>query len=277
MADNQVVINPIPEMVFPSTKMETVNKLITEGSLTRLINKLIDTDTYLIAPKDIDFSQVINVDQVGTLVSIPITATTNNDELEFVMHGYYFNLGSVTDIVGQSMTSGNKKLIAEIFVDVTNPEYPELGSQRDAVIDSPEISVNWDNSPTLDAEYRDKSIVNIYTIASKEGEPDEIYTVNYNTTTYALSVTFDDGYDSDTYIVKYVDYSVLINLYVIEETADPEEIVSSVPTSDESFDEIHDRYLIDLAHRHDGAFYFPLQSFAKFNGASIMEIDGGIV
>ena len=29
-----------PTMVFPSTKMESVNKLITEGSLTRLINKL---------------------------------------------------------------------------------------------------------------------------------------------------------------------------------------------------------------------------------------------
>ena len=44
--------------MFPSTKTKTINKLITENSLTRLLNRLLDVDSYIITseyPNTISF------------------------------------------------------------------------------------------------------------------------------------------------------------------------------------------------------------------------------
>ena len=84
-----------PTMVFPSTKMESVNKLITEGSLTRLINKLIDTDSYIIPPDSADLSNYTNTDY-GTMIEVE---NTKSDNIEFLLHGYYFNMGNINNLV----------------------------------------------------------------------------------------------------------------------------------------------------------------------------------
>lgn len=194
-----------PKMIFPSTKMMAVNKLITEGSLTRLINKLIDTDTYIIPPADIDYTSSINVDQVGTLVSLPATVT-NTAEVEFSMHGYYFNLGTFADVLSL-FTADNTKLVAEIYIDNTIPDYPELAGE-------------------VDTE------------------------------------------DSDEYT-----YTNLVKLYLLNETDDS----SDIPEDENIQTEYTERYLIDLVFKHGGAFYYPINNFAKFRSVSILDIDGGVI
>lgn len=120
---------------FPSTKRASVNKLITENSVTRLINRLIDVDGYVITNglSDVDYTQ-----------DIPIDAWSNNGaDFEFVIHGYYFNISKSSDISGlayllnttnfdfPSSEQTEHELKARIIIDNTDLEFPELYGQDD--------------------------------------------------------------------------------------------------------------------------------------------------
>lgn len=117
---------------FPSTKRASVNKLITENSITRLINKLIDQDSYVITNGiDADFTQDIDY------------GAWAGKSFEFVIHGYYFSVSN-----GEGYSSGlqyimskvpsfvrtgeqEKTLCARIFIDISDEDFPELYGQDD--------------------------------------------------------------------------------------------------------------------------------------------------
>lgn len=131
---------------FPTTKMGSVNKLITENSLTRLINRLIDVDGFIItdglAEKESDAvqSEIIGVGGKHLKINKDLLITDDqhseiifrDDLLEFVIRGYYFSapvseLRNILKTAAPSVTSG---LYARIFIDATNVEYPELVGQQ---------------------------------------------------------------------------------------------------------------------------------------------------
>ena len=119
---------------FPSTKRASVNKLMTENSVTRLINRLIDVDGFVIT------TGLTDVDFVNDL---PVDVWSNaNADFEFVIRGYYFS------IAGDGSTSGLQYLLtstgfnsltdeqdhtlyAGIFIDKTDNNFPELYGQDD--------------------------------------------------------------------------------------------------------------------------------------------------
>jgi hypothetical protein len=126
---------------FPTTKMESVNKLITENSLTRLINRLLDLDGYIITEQLAEKNS--NSEIIGNGgTRLPINSDLNlksitfrNNLFEFVIRGYYFSVNA-SDLITmldnyietQSPTT-KIGLFARIFIDNTNPNYPELVGQ----------------------------------------------------------------------------------------------------------------------------------------------------
>lgn len=121
-----------PAEAFPSTKTAAKNKLITENALTRLINRLLDVDGYVITNQ-------LNADE-GIEQNSNIPAASFIRDFEFVIHGYYFNIGNllglfeVEDGDGESWTEfvqgkDEAHLGARIFIDKILTDYPELCGQ----------------------------------------------------------------------------------------------------------------------------------------------------
>ena len=118
---------------FPSTKRASVNKLMTENSVTRLINRLVDVDGFVITTglTDVDFTQDLSID----------VWHNNLADFEFVIRGYYFSISRGNSISGldylltatQFNFSDEEEhtLFAGIFIDKTYPEFPELYGQED--------------------------------------------------------------------------------------------------------------------------------------------------
>lgn len=119
---------------FPSTKRASENKLLTENSITRLINRLIDNDSYVIINglTGVDYSSDI---EVGYWAN-------NGSDFEFVIHGYYFSISKgdsvsglkyLMDTVGFNFSDQNEHtLYARIFIDKVDKKYPELYGQQDS-------------------------------------------------------------------------------------------------------------------------------------------------
>ena len=132
------VSNLIVNEIFPSTKTKTINKLITENSLTRLINRLLDVDGYVITS---EFSDDFVIDQIATNEDdyIKITENELNNDCEFSIRGYYFNIGKYSDIISNngvyaglatlpSNPSNSTSIMASIYIS-NDTEYPELYGQ----------------------------------------------------------------------------------------------------------------------------------------------------
>lgn len=118
---------------YPSTKRASVNKLLTENSVTRIINRLIDSDSYVITNglEGVDYTQ-----------DIPIGIWSNNEaDFEFVVHGYYFSISKGDNASGlhyllkstgfDPSDDKPRTLYGRIFIDKTDPDYPELYGQDD--------------------------------------------------------------------------------------------------------------------------------------------------
>lgn len=119
---------------YPSTKRASVNKLLTENSVTRIINRLIDSDSYVITNglDDIEYGKDIKVGEW----------TNSQADFEFVIHGYYFSIAKGNDDSGLSYLMQQTHfdqlsdktlhtLYARIFVDKIDNKYPELYGQKD--------------------------------------------------------------------------------------------------------------------------------------------------
>ncbi len=123
---------------FPTTKMGSINKLITENSLTRLINRLLDVDGFIITDGLADRDSVNQVignggKHLSINTNLPLNKVVFRDGLlEFVLRGYYFAADveelaeKLEDEKGQT---GSYGLFARIFIDNSNPDYPELVGQ----------------------------------------------------------------------------------------------------------------------------------------------------
>ena len=119
---------------FPSTKRASVNKLMTENSVTRLINRLIDTDSFVIT-NGIDSGN-------DFLTDISVSCWDQTFEFEFVIRGYYFSISHKDYASGLSFLQGKLSfnpqdqiehtLYAGIFIDKSDKNFPELFGQENS-------------------------------------------------------------------------------------------------------------------------------------------------
>lgn len=135
---------------YPSTKRASVNKLITENTVTRVINRLIDKDSYVITNglRGANFSSDIPANQWLNLKS----------DFEFVIHGYYFCI-TPDDVDGSGLAyllrrvklpedadlNTEHTLYARIFIDRIDPNFPELYGQEDLVQTYQAVQFYWDS------------------------------------------------------------------------------------------------------------------------------------
>lgn len=285
-----------PTMVFPSTKMESVNKLITEGSLTRLINKLIDTDSYIIPPDSADLSNYTNTDY-GTMIEVE---NTKSDNIEFLLHGYYFNMGNINNLVtiaselavsDKNDISGNFFITACINVqtDASNGgKYPELFGQN---LIKQTLTQSFPTDPTIEesflpkipADLLDKPITKI--IFSHKNSAGETFNDGLGSYDYNNVILKPEGLEFESgceyfYTIEYKDYSSLITLYVTNpgnELADVPVILNIDESTDYVSPDDLQSYTIDLLYVDvaTSKVYIPMNKFAKFNHQSIASIDGG--
>lgn len=285
-----------PTMVFPSTKMESVNKLITEGSLTRLINKLIDTDSYIIPPDSADLSNYTNTDY-GTMIEVE---NTKSDNIEFLLHGYYFNMGNINNLVtiaselavsDKNDISGNFFITACINVqtDANNGgKYPELFGQN---LIKQTLTQSFPTDPTIEESFLpkipsdllDKPITKI--IFSHKNSAGETFNDGLGSYDYNNVILKPEGLEFETgceyfYTIEYKDYSSLITLYVTNpgnELADVPVILNIDESTDYVSPDDLQSYTIDLLYVDvaTSKVYIPMNKFAKFNHQSIASIDGG--
>ena len=285
-----------PTMVFPSTKMESVNKLITEGSLTRLINKLIDTDSYIIPPDSADLSNYTNTDY-GTMIEVE---NTKSDNIEFLLHGYYFNMGNINNLVtiaselavsDKNDISGNFFITACINVqtDANNGgKYPELFGQN---LIKQTLTQSFPTDPTIEesflpkipADLLDKPITKI--IFSHKNSAGETFNDGLGSYDYNNVILKPEGLEFETgceyfYTIEYKDYSSLITLYVTNpgnELADVPVILNIDESTEYVSPDDLQSYTIDLLYVDvaTSKVYIPMNKFAKFNHQSIASIDGG--
>lgn len=285
-----------PTMVFPSTKMESVNKLITEGSLTRLINKLIDTDSYIIPPDSADLSNYTNTDY-GTMIEVE---NTKSDNIEFLLHGYYFNMGNINNLVtiaselavsDKNDISGNFFITACINVqtDANNGgKYPELFGQN---LIKQTLTQSFPTDPTIEesflpkipADLLDKPITKI--IFSHKNSAGETFNDGLGSYDYNNVILKPEGLEFESgceyfYTIEYKDYSSLITLYVTNpgnELADVPVILNIDESTEYVSPDDLQSYTIDLLYVDvaTSKVYIPMNKFAKFNHQSIASIDGG--
>ena len=134
---------------FPSTKRASVNKLMTENSVTRLINRLVDVDGFVITTglEDVDFKQ--DIDPSAWL----------NKDFEFVIRGYYFSIAKgsygnglstlLHEINFNPSDTEEHWVTATIFIDNSDKDFPELWGQEDE--DDKYLAITFsidDNIPT---------------------------------------------------------------------------------------------------------------------------------
>lgn len=281
MAD--IVIRPTN--VFPTTKMNSVNKLITEGNITRLLNNLLDTDSYLIPTADSNFgSEVVWGENLQGLIKIE----DFNFDLECVLKGYYFNLGPLAGQDGiisqfgtQSGGATSSLLLAQIIIDNTNPDYPELYGEE-AGTDTLTITVSpaWnpstspDDAPVVPELYRNLDIKGITAVDS--GGTTRGFTLNSDWQLVPTWTEVPQGITIGSYTIEYVSYYSLIKLHVL--TGDDAKIPATAP--DISAASLGDNAVyVDLPVlcKYNGNYYFPMTSYPKFTSLSIQSIDGGII
>ncbi len=285
-----------PTMVFPSTKMDSVNKLITEGNLTRLINKLIDTDSYIIPPDSANMSKYTNTD-FGTMIEVE---TPKLDNIEFLLHGYYFNMGNIDTLVtiASNLATSDKNNITGNFVisaciniqtDATNGgKYPELFGQnliKQTLLESFPTDPTLEESflPKIPDELSDKPITKImFSHKNPAGEMFDDGLGSYDANGVILKpegLEFESGCEY-FYSIEYKDYSSLITLYVTNpgDKLSESQVVLNVDNATEYVtpDDLQS-YTIDLLYVdvETSKIYIPMNKFAKFNHQSIASIDGG--
>lgn len=260
----------IKEM-FPSTKTKTINKLITENSLTRLLNRLLDVEGYIITseyPSDILLQKDYDY--------ITVSNSLLDVDLEFNIRGYYFNLNSYGSVISSirseydSLQAGDI-IKAIIYVDETsNPDYPELYGQENLekiTSDVAENSYTFPDGCTLNNVYNiilynNQDVVDItgyhYEINSdneliiKDSNETIIDSIQYNRISYIKSTTISS-----------------IKLYKSPSTPS-----DKPPKPDVNLKE----YELTLFKMKDSStFTIPLSSIHRFSSLAIESIDGGLI
>ena len=108
--------------VFPSTKRGSYQpsaRLMSEASLVNIVNKLIDTDGFVVTPDE----DVVTTNSSGT-----ITGQVTDKPFEFNIKGYYFRIGQLSYLLDKF--SGASNIYARIHLN-TADNYIELAEQDD--------------------------------------------------------------------------------------------------------------------------------------------------
>lgn len=273
--------NILPTMVFPSTKMASVNKLITEGSLTRLINKLLDTDSYIIPPINVDAAPQYEIVNNETCLILPET-NGYTENLEFMLHGYYFNLGPIVSLINNypEELNGEYRLSAQIFIDNTVKDYPELFGETDIV---QSYQTPYETALKLDTTKCAKESVKSVMFYGQE--PDSLNLVEYSSghinsdnTIECDSPLQDSTYATHIVKVYYYNYSNIINLYLDKtDEITPDTAYTSTQIGGETTEVISTSLLYVTYKDKLTKVAIPYTNFAKFNHQSISSIDGGLI
>lgn len=253
----------IKEM-FPSTKTQTINKLITENSLTRLLNRLLDVDGYVITSEFPDSENINNKYDY-----IPITEALSQKNLEFCIRGYYFNLGYFENIISKirseySLEDGDI-IKAVIFIDdVSNPEYPELYGQDEIVSVNASVEDNQYYFP-YGCDNKNVSDIKIYlgvddvTPVSSELSVDSVFVTDKG---YKLLGADDVEYDRITYTKN--NFISSIALYRNDEPIESPNNTIQLKK--------HELTLFNIV---DDDFVIPLSSIHRFSSLALDSVDGG--
>ena len=277
--------------VFPSTKTQTINKLITENSLTRLINRLIDVDGYVITN---ELEKTLD-NPITTDVAIS-SYLDNNLPFEFSIHGYYLAVDSLSDILSSVNwnPSGETEqyIYARIFIDKTASRYPELCGQYsqtpvvqaiaegDAFKSSVTQIENFPGSDrVIDLELldSDSTIINSIGATSVTADGKVICTsfINNKSRTDVKTIKFTR-----------LDYYTGLTLYTVSSETGSLPVLP-VPTQlpdGSSYDAtLYDYYDLNIVKYYkavigttfDYASCIPLSSMNKFSAKSLKSIDGG--
>ena len=258
----------IKEM-FPSTKTKTINKLITENTLTRLLNRLLDVDGYIITS---EYPDTISINDEYDYITVANSLLDVDVDLEFNIRGYYFNLGTYAHVISLIQNNyisldTNDTIKAIIYVDEkSNPDYPELYGQENLVKITKAVA---DNSFTFPDDCTMNNVSNI-TLYNNQVIVDDIPGINYEIDANKKLVIKDGNgvvqtpsYNRISYVVEKSTPS--IKLYSPEKNDKP-----SKP--DENLKE----YELTLFKMKDSnTFTIPLSSIHRFSSLSIESIDGG--
>ena len=262
--------------IFPSTKTKTINKLITENSLTRLLNRLVDVDGYIISSElgvDVsDDNEYTVVEGDGILDS----------DLEFCIRGYYFNLGTFRDIYSgllSNITVGdnegdNVDIYARIYIDeISNPEYPELYGYDDWNEHNIPID-NVNRTATLDNDY-DGATVKFYNNGErvhKDWVFGTDFIINTNNIICDMNEAPIDLFGSGVDTVNYFTHTTSNAVWIHQ--ADEDLSLEGLSPDLTPYE-----LLLFNAYRIDDAVQLriPVSSFHKFSSVSVKSIDGGII
>lgn len=142
---------------FPSSKRASINKLMTENSVTRLINRLVDVDGFIITT-GLDTTEH-HVDFTHDLLKDVWANAQSN--FEFVIRGYYFSIAKGdydSGLENLLQTTGfvnfsehvEHVLSAVIFIDMSDPKFPELWGQdsEDSQYKAVQFYIDLDEDPT---------------------------------------------------------------------------------------------------------------------------------
>lgn len=276
--------------VFPSTKTQTINKLITENSLTRMINRLIDRNGYIITN---EISKIVGEDIIE---DIPLTTLTeNNIPLEFDIRGYYFSVDSVTDIT--NILSWNPSgtldqwLFARIFIDKSVEGYPELVGQYEQTPITQPLTGQFRTGETTITDFPGiKNISDTVLLDTNKVPINSVGGVTVSKDGKVSCTSFLTGKNPSD--VKYIQYTRLnyytgIQVYSLKEDtgngtgvmpAKPQPELPNGDAWDSSKYEYYDLLLVKYfkpKKEKERKSYIPLESIHKFTTTSISSIDGG--
>ena len=260
----------IKEM-FPSTKTKTINKLITENSLTRLLNRLLDVKGYIIT-SEYPNNVLVQSDVHNNYDYITVSNDILDVDLEFNIRGYYFNLNTYRNVISLIRTEygdlqTDDTINAIIYVDETsNPEYPELYGQESLEKITADVA---ENSYTFPEDCTINNVFNII-IYDNQSVIDNIPGINYELdSNNKLVIKNGDGeiqtpsYNRISYVKA--TYISSIKLYKSQDK----------PSKPSGFDYLKEYELTLFKMKDSNTFTIPLSSIHRFSSLAIESIDGG--
>lgn len=139
----QGYVNSADIRVFPATRRDEEyqrqSRLFTEKNVVDIINRLVDKENYVVS-----------------------VAAEANKPFEFVLHGYYFRVDAIEDILNIFVDSGYTNIYAWIELD-TGTEFDELAGQDD---EGKYLGVGFSN--TISPEWRTSDNIYYLNILQKD-------------------------------------------------------------------------------------------------------------
>ena len=277
--------------IFPSTKTKTINKLITENSLTRLINRLLDVDGYVITS---ELSDGFTLNQISQNEEdyIKIVDAELDKDCEFSIRGYYFNIGPYSDILSNNAyenllsppidPSNELSVIASIYIS-NDTEYPELYGQDIYTSETIYKEEAGDDSPIVLSEEATISTVslNSFKFFDKDNKQLEDITVSGISAEHEI---LDENnspitWGSNIKSVRYVITTSNAALYLSNSVTEIETQNSQNPPIPDLVN--YTRYDLEIFRlvNEDGHLVpaIPIDSLHRFDTLAISSIDGGVI